>query len=77
MLEYAIDDKTWWIYFFFLSFFVQIQKLEKEIQEKKRQMQVLEQRIIESGEASIANASIVDMQQVFNCHFHLPLLYIV
>lgn len=27
-------------------------------------MSVLEQRIIESGEASVANASLVDMQQV-------------
>lgn len=41
----------------------QIQNLEREIQEKRRQMMVLEQRIIESGEASIANASLVEMQQ--------------
>ncbi|XWS54970.1 hypothetical protein CRYUN_Cryun10bG0135200 [Craigia yunnanensis] len=41
----------------------QIQNLEREIQEKRRQMSALEQRIIESGEASIANASFVDMQQ--------------
>ncbi|XP_050231711.1 kinesin-like protein KIN-7D, mitochondrial isoform X2 [Mercurialis annua] len=41
----------------------QVQNLEREIQEKKRQMRVLEQHIIESGEASIANASMVDMQQ--------------
>ncbi|KAJ4837396.1 Kinesin-like protein KIN-7D, mitochondrial [Turnera subulata] len=41
----------------------QIQNLEREIQEKRRQMRVLEQRIIESGEASVANASLVDMQQ--------------
>ncbi|KAL5855921.1 hypothetical protein ACOSQ4_005723 [Xanthoceras sorbifolium] len=41
----------------------QIQNLEREIQEKRRQMRVLEQRIIESGEASMANASMVDMQQ--------------
>ncbi|KAG5547839.1 hypothetical protein RHGRI_013503 [Rhododendron griersonianum] len=41
----------------------QIQNLEREIQEKRRQMSVLEQRIIESGEASVANASLVDMQQ--------------
>ncbi|XP_062176718.1 kinesin-like protein KIN-7D, mitochondrial isoform X2 [Alnus glutinosa] len=41
----------------------QIQNLEREIQEKRRQMRVLEQRIIESGEASIANASLVEMQQ--------------
>ncbi|XP_048233983.1 kinesin-like protein KIN-7D, mitochondrial isoform X2 [Ricinus communis] len=41
----------------------QIQNLEREILEKKRQMRALEQHIIESGEASIANASTVDMQQ--------------
>uniref|UniRef100_A0A803Q9R2 Kinesin-like protein KIN-7D, mitochondrial n=1 Tax=Cannabis sativa TaxID=3483 RepID=A0A803Q9R2_CANSA len=41
----------------------QIQNLEREIQEKRRQMRVLEQRIVESGEASVANASMVDMQQ--------------
>ncbi|KAJ8767198.1 hypothetical protein K2173_013595 [Erythroxylum novogranatense] len=42
---------------------MQIQNLEREILEKRRQMMALEQRIIESGEASIANASLVDMQQ--------------
>ncbi|PON99874.1 Kinesin-like protein [Trema orientale] len=41
----------------------QIQNLEREIQEKRRQMRVLEQRIVESGEASVANASMVEMQQ--------------
>ncbi|XP_065865428.1 kinesin-like protein KIN-7D, mitochondrial [Euphorbia lathyris] len=41
----------------------QIENLEREIQEKRRQMRVLEQHIIESGEASIANASLVDMQE--------------
>lgn len=41
----------------------QVQNLELEIEEKKRQMRVLEQRIIESGESSIANASSVEMQQ--------------
>ncbi|GMY05704.1 kinesin-like protein KIN-7D, mitochondrial isoform X1 [Fagus crenata] len=41
----------------------QIQNLECEIQEKRRQMQALEQRIIESGQASISNASLVEMQQ--------------
>ncbi|GMJ05621.1 kinesin 7.4 [Hibiscus trionum] len=40
----------------------QIQNLEREIQEKKRQMSVLEQRITES-EASISKASFMDMQQ--------------
>ncbi|GAB2267664.1 Kinesin-like protein KIN-7D, mitochondrial [Dionaea muscipula] len=39
----------------------QIPNLEREIQEKRRQMRVLEQRIIQSGEASVANASLVDM----------------
>ncbi|VVB08511.1 unnamed protein product [Arabis nemorensis] len=41
----------------------QIHNLEREIQEKQRQMRSLEQRITESGEASIANASSVEMQQ--------------
>ncbi|KAL3539016.1 hypothetical protein ACH5RR_002382 [Cinchona calisaya] len=41
----------------------QIQKLECEILEKKRQMRILEQRIVESGKMSIANASMVEMQQ--------------
>ncbi|KAJ7967262.1 Kinesin-like protein [Quillaja saponaria] len=41
----------------------QIQDLEREIEDKRRQMRMLEQRIIESGEASIANASLVEMQQ--------------
>ncbi|XP_068639667.1 kinesin-like protein KIN-7D, mitochondrial [Aristolochia californica] len=41
----------------------QIQKLESEIQEKRRQMRALEQRIMETGEASMSNASLVDMQQ--------------
>lgn len=44
----------------------QIENLEREIQEKRRQMRVLEQHIIESGEASFANASLIDMQQVLN-----------
>lgn len=51
-------------------------------------MSVLEQRIIESGEASIANASFVEMQQVnlnsemlfcstctFSRYFFIPLRY--
>ncbi|KAJ8556054.1 hypothetical protein K7X08_022812 [Anisodus acutangulus] len=37
--------------------------MECEIQEKRKQMRMLEQRIVESGEASIANASFVEMQQ--------------
>ncbi|XP_047329481.1 kinesin-like protein KIN-7D, mitochondrial isoform X2 [Impatiens glandulifera] len=42
---------------------IQIQNMEREIQEKRRQMRALEQRINEIGEASIANSSLVDMQQ--------------
>ncbi|KAK6143436.1 hypothetical protein DH2020_023784 [Rehmannia glutinosa] len=42
----------------------QIQNLEHEIHEKRKQMRVLEQRIVESGEASVANASMVEMQQI-------------
>lgn len=42
---------------------VQIQNIEKEIQEKRRHMRALEQRIMESGEASVSSASLVDMQQ--------------
>ncbi|KAL0356666.1 UNVERIFIED_CONTAM: Kinesin-like protein KIN-7D, mitochondrial [Sesamum calycinum] len=41
----------------------QIENLEREIQEKRKQMRVLEQRIVESGEASVTNASMVEMQQ--------------
>ena len=45
--------------------------------EKKRQMGVLEQRIIESGEASIANASVVDMQQVVSLSSAFPFVFLV
>ncbi|KAL0412451.1 UNVERIFIED_CONTAM: Kinesin-like protein KIN-7D, mitochondrial [Sesamum radiatum] len=41
----------------------QIENLEREIHEKRKQMRVLEQRIVENGEASVANASMVEMQQ--------------
>ncbi|WOH03267.1 hypothetical protein DCAR_0622663 [Daucus carota subsp. sativus] len=41
----------------------QIQNLECEIQEKTKQMRLLEQRITESSESSVANASLADMQQ--------------
>ncbi|KAK9087309.1 hypothetical protein Syun_029703 [Stephania yunnanensis] len=41
----------------------QSQKLECEIQEKRRQMMVLEQRIVENSKASGANTSLVDMQK--------------
>ncbi|XP_060216887.1 kinesin-like protein KIN-7D, mitochondrial isoform X1 [Lycium barbarum] len=41
----------------------QIQNLDCEIQEKRKQMRMLEQRIVESGQASVANVSFVEMQQ--------------
>uniref|UniRef100_A0A162B7I0 Kinesin-like protein n=1 Tax=Daucus carota subsp. sativus TaxID=79200 RepID=A0A162B7I0_DAUCS len=41
----------------------QIQELEREIKEKTRQMRVFERRMLESGESSGTNASLVDMQQ--------------
>ncbi|KMT00370.1 hypothetical protein BVRB_9g216780 isoform A [Beta vulgaris subsp. vulgaris] len=41
----------------------QVHNLECEIQEKRKQMRLLEQRIIQSGEASVASASLLDMQQ--------------
>ncbi|XP_061368414.1 kinesin-like protein KIN-7D, mitochondrial isoform X2 [Gastrolobium bilobum] len=42
---------------------IQIENLEREIQEKRKQMRALEQRIIETGESSMANSSLVEMQQ--------------
>ncbi|KAK9056711.1 hypothetical protein SSX86_024073 [Deinandra increscens subsp. villosa] len=41
----------------------QIENLEQEIEEKRRQMRDLEKQIIESNEASISNTSLSDMQQ--------------
>ncbi|KAK9691027.1 hypothetical protein RND81_09G171400 [Saponaria officinalis] len=41
----------------------QIQNLELEIQEKRKQMRLIEHHIIQSGEASVANSSLIDMQQ--------------
>ncbi|XP_057783131.1 kinesin-like protein KIN-7D, mitochondrial [Salvia miltiorrhiza] len=41
----------------------QIENLERDIQEKRKQMRALEQRIVERSEASVANASMVEMQQ--------------
>ncbi|ESW07926.1 hypothetical protein PHAVU_009G004100 [Phaseolus vulgaris] len=43
----------------------QIENLEREIQEKRKQMKVLEQRLIEieTGESPVANSSLVEMQQ--------------
>ncbi|KAK2381706.1 kinesin protein KIN-7D, mitochondrial [Trifolium repens] len=41
----------------------QIEKLEQEIQEKRKQMRGIEQRIIECGETSVANPSLVEIQQ--------------
>lgn len=47
-----------------VNFFLQIENLEQEIQAKRKQMSILEQRIIESGESSVANSSLIEMQQV-------------
>ncbi|CAN4107475.1 unnamed protein product [Withania somnifera] len=41
----------------------EIQSLERDIEEKREQMRILEQRIVESGEVSISSASLVEMQQ--------------
>lgn len=46
------------------AFLLQIENLEQEIQEKRKQLRVLEQRIIECGESSVADSSRVEMQQV-------------
>ncbi|KAJ8450922.1 hypothetical protein Cgig2_032547 [Carnegiea gigantea] len=51
----------------------QIQNLEHEIQEKRKQMRLLEQQIIQSGDASVANASMIDMQQSFFRFVYVPL----
>ncbi|XP_057520798.1 kinesin-like protein KIN-7D, mitochondrial [Amaranthus tricolor] len=45
------------------AFQSQIHNLECEIQEKRKQMRLLEQRIIQCGEASVTSASLLDMQQ--------------
>ncbi|XP_055815650.1 kinesin-like protein KIN-7D, mitochondrial isoform X2 [Solanum dulcamara] len=41
----------------------EIQSLERDIEDKREQMRILEQRIVESGEVSISSASLVEMQQ--------------
>ncbi|KAK7264249.1 hypothetical protein RJT34_31855 [Clitoria ternatea] len=55
LMEQSVNDPE--------SFKTQIENLEQDILEKRKQMRVLEQRIIESGEFSIANSSLVEMQQ--------------
>ncbi|KAK3412575.1 kinesin-like protein KIN-7D, mitochondrial [Eucalyptus grandis] len=55
LVDQSVDDPE--------SSKTQIENLEREIQDKRRQMRALEQHITESGEASIANASLVEMQQ--------------
>ncbi|KAL6218474.1 hypothetical protein ACLB2K_011685 [Fragaria x ananassa] len=55
MVEQSVNDPD--------SSKVQIENLERDIHEKRRQMRVLEQHINESGEASVSNASLVEMQQ--------------
>lgn len=58
----------------FPAFDSQVENLEHEIQEKRNQMRALEQRIVERSEASVANASMVEMQQVILNHFKKHLL---
>ncbi|GAU22078.1 hypothetical protein TSUD_309820 [Trifolium subterraneum] len=41
----------------------QIENLEREIQDKRKQMRLLEQRLTETGESSLANSSLIEMQQ--------------
>ncbi|CAI9769854.1 unnamed protein product [Fraxinus pennsylvanica] len=55
LIEQSINDPE--------SSKTQIQNLELEIEEKRKQMRVLEQRIVENGEASVGNASMDEMQQ--------------
>lgn len=52
------------LYMEYVNFLLQIENLEQEIQAKRKQMSILEQRIIESGESSVANSSLVEMKQV-------------
>ncbi|XP_014501420.1 kinesin-like protein KIN-7D, mitochondrial [Vigna radiata var. radiata] len=44
---------------------IQIENLEREIQEKRKQMKVLEQRLIEieTGDSPVSNSSLIEMQQ--------------
>ncbi|KAG8084157.1 hypothetical protein GUJ93_ZPchr0010g10018, partial [Zizania palustris] len=44
----------------------QIYNLEREIREKRRHMRALEQQLMESGDTSVANASMMDMQQTIS-----------
>ncbi|KAL1309014.1 hypothetical protein HN51_051677 [Arachis hypogaea] len=55
LMEQSVNDPE--------SYKTQIDNLERDIQEKRKQMRVLEQRITECGESSVANSSLVEMQQ--------------
>ncbi|KAL8160373.1 hypothetical protein V2J09_001910 [Rumex salicifolius] len=55
LVEHSVNDPD--------AYKTQIKNLELEIQEKRKQMRVIEQRIVQSDKASVANASLVDMQQ--------------
>ncbi|MED6179696.1 Kinesin-like protein KIN-7D, mitochondrial [Stylosanthes scabra] len=55
LMEQSVNDPE--------SYKTQIDNLECDIQEKRKQMRVLEQRITECGESSVANSSLVEMQQ--------------
>ncbi|KAK4258579.1 hypothetical protein QN277_005015 [Acacia crassicarpa] len=55
LMEQSVNDPE--------SYKMQIENLEHDILEKRKQMRVLEQRITESSEATMSNASLVEMQQ--------------
>jgi hypothetical protein len=56
---------------------LQIETLEREIQDKRKQMRLLEQRLTETSESSMANSSIIEMQQVFSKYYRLEAAFYV
>ncbi|KAK2392876.1 kinesin protein KIN-7D, mitochondrial [Trifolium repens] len=55
LIEQSVNDPD--------GFKSQIETLEREIQDKRKQMRLLEQRLTETSESSMANSSIIEMQQ--------------
>ncbi|KAL8151389.1 hypothetical protein V2J09_021197 [Rumex salicifolius] len=55
LVEQSVNDPN--------AYKIQVEKMEMEIQEKRKQMMVLEKQIAESGKGSVSNASLFDMQQ--------------
>jgi hypothetical protein len=56
---------------------LQIETLEREIQDKRKQMRLLEQRLTETSESSMANSSIIEMQQVFSQYYRFEAAFYV